>query len=99
MEEHELRQISTDGSRAEKLLNDDTFKGAVSSVRNAIFERWESCDPSDRTTAHELKLMLKLLNDLRGNLQLAVEQGRMASDQLSIDKGLARKIAERLRVF
>lgn len=99
MEEHELREISTQAAKAQKLLEDETFKGAINSVRSAIFERWEACSIEDKESAHELKLMLKLLNDLRGNLEMAVHNGRMAANELNIDKSLLRKIRERTRIF
>lgn len=99
MEEHELREISTRAAKAEKLLNDETFKAALENLRNAILERWEACSVEDRQTAHELKLMLKLLNDLKGNLVVAITNGKMAANQLNIDQSVGRKIAERLRIF
>jgi hypothetical protein len=99
MEEHELREISTRAAKAEKLLQDETFSGAFNSVRAAIFERWESCSIEDKESAHELKVMLKLLNDLRGNIEMAVHNGRMAANELNIDKNLLRKIKDRTRIF
>lgn len=99
MEDHELREISTQAAKAEKLLQDETFTGAFNNLRSAILERWEMCAIEDKETAHELKLMLKLLNDLRGNLEMAVHNGNMASNQLSVDKGLLRRIKERTRIF
>lgn len=99
MEDHELREISTQAAKAEKLLQDETFTGAFNNLRSAILERWEMCAIEDKETAHELKLMLKLLNDLRGNLEMAVHNGNMASSQLNIDKSLMRKIKDRTRIF
>lgn len=99
MEEYELREISTQAAKAEKLLQDETFVGAFNSVRSAIFERWETCGIEDKQTAHELKLMLKLLNDLKGNLEMAVHNGRMAANELNIDKSLLQRIKDRTRIF
>lgn len=99
MEEHELIEIGTKAAKAEKLLQDETFKGAFNTLRSAILERWEMCAIEDKATAHELKLMLKLLNDLRGNLEMAVHNGNMAANQLKIDKTLMQKIKDRTRIF
>lgn len=75
------------GARAQHLLDDAVLSKAFADVRAAIIERWENTPLRDTTGAHELKLMLKLLNDVRGNLELAVIDGKLAADNLRTRSG------------
>jgi hypothetical protein len=68
--------------RAEKLLNDDTLTQAFTDVRQAIIDKWEATPLRDKDGAHELKLMLKLLSDVRANLEQAVSNGKLAAEEL-----------------
>jgi hypothetical protein len=66
------------GARAKRLLEDPTLVEAFANVRTAILERIEAAPIRDREGLHELKLMLKLLRDVRGNLEQAVSNGKIA---------------------
>lgn len=68
--------------KAEKLLKDETLTQAFDDVRQAIIDRWERAPLRDRDGAHELKLMLKLLSDVRANLEQAVSNGKLAAEEL-----------------
>lgn len=70
------------GHKAEKLLNDPLLKDAFTLVAQAIHERWEAAPLRDRDGAHELKLMLKLLNDVRATLERAIADGKLAAAEL-----------------
>ena len=70
------------GARAKQLLEDPLFNEAFTLVAQAIHEKWESAPLMDRDGAHELKLMLKLLADVRANIELALSDGQMAADKL-----------------
>lgn len=70
------------GAKAEKLLADSMLIEAFDLVAKAIHERWESCPMRDREGAHELKLQLKLLSDVRANLEQAVADGKLAAAEL-----------------
>lgn len=72
------------GSRAQRLLDDPILSKAFDDVRLAIIEKWESAPLRDREGAHELRLMLKLLADVKGSLELAVMNGKLAADELRI---------------
>ena len=63
--------------RAERLLNDEDLKQAFSDVKKAIHDQWEKAPLRDEQGAHELKLMLKLLSDVRANLVRAVADGKL----------------------
>jgi hypothetical protein len=70
------------GVKAEKLLNDETLTKAFDDVRSAIHEAWESAPMRDKDGQHELKLMLKLLSDVRANLERALADGKLAAAEL-----------------
>jgi hypothetical protein len=70
------------GNRAQRLLEDPVLSKAFDDVRAAIIERWEAAPLRDQEGAHELRLMLKLLTDVKGNLELAVSNGQLAAHEL-----------------
>jgi len=72
----------TSGTRAQRLLEDEVLTKAFADVRSAIIERWESAPIRDTEGQHELKLMLRILSDVRGNLELAVHNGKLAAEEL-----------------
>lgn len=66
------------GLKADKLINDPTLVEAFEIVKAAILARIEDAPIRDRDGVHELKLMLKLLRDVRSNLEQAVKVGKLA---------------------
>jgi len=76
----------TAGTRAQKLLDDEILSKAFADVRAAIIERWESAPIRDVEGQHELKLMLRILSDVRSNLELAVHNGKLAAEELRMQK-------------
>lgn len=74
MSEQEIRE----GNAAKRLLEDETLDKAFKDVKQAIFEAIERCPIRDTEGLHELRLMLKLLVDVRSNLESAVEAGHLA---------------------
>lgn len=97
-DEQSLRKQMEMGTKAKGVLENEAFKVAVGAVRGAILEAWETGPIRDRDGAHELKLMLKLLNDLQGNLKKAMDDGKFAAEELKRDKTITQRIAERLRI-
>jgi hypothetical protein len=70
------------GQRAARLVNDPVFQEAFELVSNAIHEQWAQCPIRDKEGAHELRLMLKLLGDVRAVLETAVGDGKLAVQKL-----------------
>jgi hypothetical protein len=93
-----LRKAMERAGKASAILKQLDEFGAFADVRKAIVEQWEKCPIRDRDGAHELKLMLKLLNDVEGHIKQAIEQGRFAAEELRRPKNIAQKLAERLRI-
>jgi hypothetical protein len=70
------------GQKADKLLNDPMLAEAFDLVKQAVHESWEGTPIRDKEGAHELKLMLKLLGDVRANLERAITDGKLAAIEL-----------------
>lgn len=77
-----LKEDIERGAKAEKLIKDSMLTEAFDLVRSAIIEKWETTPLRDKDGAHELKLMLKLLGDVRANLEQAVNDGKLAAAEL-----------------
>lgn len=70
------------GEQARLLLQNELYQEAVTQVRQAIIDKWISAPLRDREGQHELKIMLKLLGDVTGYIQTAMETGKLAQIQL-----------------
>lgn len=70
------------GQKADKLLKDPLFDEAFGEVRQVLIEAWEQTPVRDKEGAHELKLMLKLLGDVRAILERAITDGKIAAAEL-----------------
>jgi hypothetical protein len=67
------------GAKAHRLLSDPMLTEAFTLVAQAIHEAWETAPVRDTEGQHLLKLQLKLLGDVRANLEQAVTDGKLAS--------------------
>jgi hypothetical protein len=72
----------TRGARAKQLLEDPLLTEAFESVEKALHDKWANAPISDRDGQHELLLMLKLMRDVRANLEHALADGNFAADKL-----------------
>lgn len=82
-------QISR-AAKAQALLDDATLTEAFANVRNAILRKIEEAPLRDHEGVHELKLMLKLLGDVRANLGKALNDGKMAEVQIERESKFAK---------
>ena len=73
-----LRQDINRAAQAKELLEHPIFAGAVDAVRAAIVHQWATSPIRDTEGQHELRLMLKLLDDLMLNLKGAMNDGSLA---------------------
>ena len=62
---------------AEQLLANPEFTKAFEAVRQALLDRFEECPVRDIDGQHEIKLMLKLLGDVKANLQSVIDSGKV----------------------
>ena len=70
-------------TKAQALLSDPELIAAFAAVRQALIERWESAPIRDREGAHEAKLMLKLLADVRANIEEVVKTGKVIQHRMN----------------
>lgn len=70
------------GQRAHRLLNDPMLVDARNEVMRVLHETWERAPIRDKDGAHEIKLMLKALNDVWGLLEQALNDGKLAAHEL-----------------
>lgn len=74
------------GDRAAKLLGDPVLSDAFAAVDKAIHDKWAATPLRDKDAAHELRLMLKLLRDVRANLEAAVNDGKVEALRIEQEK-------------
>ena len=81
--------LTNDLERAQQakfLLENPVYTESVETVRNAIIKGWENAPIRDTEAQHELKLMLKLLNDLELNIKRVVDTGKLAQIEIERQK-------------
>jgi len=69
---------------AKMLLENDEMKKAFAAVRENILRRIEDAPIRDREGVHELKLMLKVLGDVKANLQSVLDAGKVIESRISM---------------
>ena len=72
------------GVHAQRLLNDPLVVEAFEAVRASLVAAWEAAPIRDKEGQHELKLMLKLLADVRSYFDLAISDGQLAADEIQL---------------
>ncbi|MGH7745236.1 MAG: hypothetical protein ACREQ5_10625 [Candidatus Dormibacteria bacterium] len=82
--------------RATALLGDPLYRESWELTRAAIISLIEQTPLSEHDTAEDLRRCLKLLRDVRANLELVMNQGKIASFRLEEEK---RRKANPLRSF
>lgn len=73
------------GAQAKTIWHDEAFKRAMERVRAGIHERWASAPLDDKEGQFALRLMLKLLNDVEGNIRKEMNDGVLAEAQIAED--------------
>lgn len=70
------------GERAARIIENEIYIESWKSVRDGIIRAWESAPIRDKEGQNELKLMLKLLNDVRKNIENVMQTGSLAKIQI-----------------
>jgi len=73
-------------NKALAILDNPVYAESFQMVRAAIIDRIERCPLAETQTAEDLRRCLRLLNDVKLNLEVAVKQGKVASFRLEQDK-------------
>lgn len=72
--------------KAKAILEAPGFNDAFASVRTAIIQRIEACSLTDTNTAEDLRRCLKLLKDVRLNMETAVNSGKLDEFRMAQDE-------------
>lgn len=70
---------------AKRALENPALKSAFADVREAIVHRIEQCPMRDAEGAEKLRVMLRLLNDVRQNLEAAITDGKVTELKIRAD--------------
>jgi len=74
------------GEQARQLLANELYVETFALVRQGIIDKWIGAPIRDIEGQHELKLMLKLLDDVTGHIKQTLDTGKMAQIQIQSDK-------------
>ena len=69
--------------KARAILESPVYQESWEAVRNAIIERIEKCSLTDTQTAEDLRRCLKLLKDVRLNMEVMLKDGKVESFKLA----------------
>lgn len=83
-------------NKAKAILEAPGFNDAFMAVRAAIITRIETCSLTDTQTAEDLRRCLKLLKDVRLNLETAVNSGKISTFRLAEDEQRKKNPLRRL---
>ena len=86
--DEELRR----GELARQVIENEIYAEAWQSVRDGIISAWESAPIRDKEGQNELKLMLKLLTDVRRNIETVMNTGKMAAVQIERESMFKRAV-------
>lgn len=74
----DLYEQRSEGLRAKALWENSDFQRAVDKVRTGILEKWAESPIGDAQGQHELRLMLKIVGDIEGNIKKEMADGAFA---------------------
>lgn len=77
-------ELISRANKAKSLMENHEFTHAFVAVREALLDRFEACPIRDIEGQHEIKLMLKLLGDVRANLLSVIDSGKVIEYRLSM---------------
>lgn len=87
-----LERQAREGHQAGELLRDGLFSQIINDMRTKIIEEWRSAPLRDLDGQHELKLMLKVLDDIVKNIEQSYLTGEMAKKQLAQENDKERML-------
>lgn len=83
-----LNEEASNGIQAERILSDISHYFEL--VDAAILDAWKKSPIGDEKGQHELRLMIKLLGDVKANLKTAIETGKLARIEIERESMLDR---------
>ncbi len=95
MSDDKLLKEIDQGAKADSLLRNETYRNAVNAVREGIHEQWSKSPLRDIEGQKYLRLMLKALDDVEGNIRHVANTGKLAMAQREHELTLKQR-AEKL---
>ena len=86
------------GREAQELWEHPAFNQALLDIRTAIHEKWATEGVDDVEGQRTLRLMLKLLDDLEGNIKRRMSNGKLAEIVIETHRKEAEK-AKNVHIF
>jgi hypothetical protein len=74
--------------KAQRILDDELFKESFESVRLALLQKFESAPIGDADGIMKVRLCLKLLTDVRANLEAVIRDGKVEEFNIQEKKRL-----------
>lgn len=78
------------GDLANSVLENPIYKESWDAVRSGIIQAWENAPIRDKDGQNELKLMLKVMNDVRKYVEQTMQTGKMAKIQMENESVVRR---------
>jgi hypothetical protein len=85
-------QLAERAHKAKTLLDNPMYQEGFEMVHKAIISRIEACPLGDVAIAEDLRKCLRLLRDVRANLEHAISQGKLISFRLEQEKAQEERI-------
>ncbi len=79
-------QLLDRANKAKAVLDNPLYGESFEMVRKAIISRIEACPLGEVSTAEDLRKCLRLLRDVRANLDLALNQGKIVEFQIEQER-------------
>ncbi len=96
-EEVQLKREMSRGQQARELLEHPMFVEAFDKVRSGILQSWEASPIRDEDGQRTLRLMLKVLGDVRKNIEEVAQTGKIAMIQREQEITRLERMKQRFR--
>jgi hypothetical protein len=85
-------QLAERAHKAKTLLDNPMYQEGFEMVHKAILKRIEECPMADVAAAEDLRKCLRLLRDVRANLEHAISQGKLISFRLEQERAQQERV-------
>ena len=85
MEKLNDQQILARGQDAERVLQSEAFKLAMSTLRESVIENWRNCPVRDKEGQLLLLQLAKVTDKFESILMGLLEQGKMSHHKIDLD--------------
>jgi hypothetical protein len=80
--ERDQQAVIHRADRAQRILEDDLFKGAIQTIRDEAFNRFTEASPGDTPELTQARLWYGVTEDFINALAKHLSDGQMATDRL-----------------